>query len=478
MGKVPTDLHLRFKGLKTLSLAHVNLSLDSYSDLGHLKQLQTLTLTDIGAHIHTLHQSLAEHHKQNRALNNKQRKRSIDCSEVHRVAALPPSGHTSEELYNMISPRPNAFKRSGGPAAIKTAADQAKTLHHAMQSAPPAGGVHLDTATPFAGWQESCAPFSFLTGLTELTLDQYPQAALPVQDMQQLSLLTNVGTLTLKQIWGVSVPYQALAALSHLTALHIDTSQDKKSLCTLPAYVTGLRSLSVECTQPDFSPFLPVSSQYTALTALTMLSLSQVENVLPQDLVSLTAFRSVEHLSIKGRHVDEPGCQHWLQAHDWQEITAFTTVKHLDLDHIDHDIGSKLTQLTHLRLASMQNVYDEIVQQDLMSLAALPCLHLLHCSFVCYRVRSTFASYLEGNVLQRRGRPIHDFKIELITDEYSDYEVMSDDLDDETAMEREKDQQHELLMQQWYEEEYSESERRQIDRDPEYKHEVFHRAGW
>ncbi|KAL3163056.1 hypothetical protein ABBQ32_009479 [Trebouxia sp. C0010 RCD-2024] len=483
MGTVPTDLHVRMKGLKTLSLAHLNLSFDSYSDLSRLKQLHTLTLTDIGGHMHSLHQSLAEHHKQNTALNNKQRKRGLDGSAVHRVAAIPPSGHTSAELYNMVSPCPSSFKRSLWPADRQTAADQARTLRHAMQCAPPESGVHLDTATPFASRQESCAPFSFLTGLTELTLNQYPQAALPVQDMQQLSLLINVGTLTLKQIWGVTVPYQALASMSHLTALHIDTSQEEKSLCTLPAHLTGLKSLSVECTQPEFCPFLPVSSRYTALTALTMLSLTEVENVVQRDLASLTAFCSLERLSIKGRHLDEPGGQHWPKAHDWKGITAFTTVKHLDLDHIDHDIGicsnlRKLTQLTHLRLTSMQNVYDDFMQQDLMSLATLPCLHLLHCSFVCYRVRSTFSSDLEVKVLQRRGGPIHDFKIELITDEYSDYEVLLDDIDDVTAIERERDQQRELYMQQWYEEEYSESERRQLDRDPEYKHELFHRAGW
>ena len=300
---------------------------------------------------------------------------------------------------------------------------------------------------------------------------------MPAQDLQQLSLLTSLGTLTLKQIWGVGVPYQALASLSHLTALHIDTSQEQKCLDTLPAYATGLRSLSVESTQPEISSFLPVSSQYTALTALTMLSLTEVETVSSEALVSLKAFRSVERLRIKGRDLDEPGSQFWFDAHDWREITAFTTVKHLELDHIDHDIGictnpSKLTQLTQLHLASMRNVYVQEMQLDLISLAALPCLHLLHCSFVCYNVRSNYASELENKVLQRRGRPIHNFKVELVRDEVSDFEVMSDDVDDESAMEREQGQQREQSMQQWYEEEYSEGERHRIDRDPELKHAI------
>lgn len=482
-GTAPIDLHLRFGGLNTLSLTHVKLRLDSYSDLGHLKQLQSLTLTDIGRHLHSLHHLLAEHYKLNIAVNRKLRDRGPDRTKICLVASMPPSNNTLGELYDIVSGHHPRHVRRPVPAAAQQAINPAvkrATVLDDVQS--PAGGSDLDTATPFAS-KQGCVPFSFLTGLTELTLSEYPRARLPVQDMQQLSLLTNLRSLTLKQIWGVGVPYQALASLSYLTALHIDTSQEQKCLFTLPACLTGLHSLSVECTRPSISFFLPASSQYTALTALTVLSLTEVEDVSSEALASLTSFRHVEHLSIKGRDLGEAGGQVWPETHDWQQITALTAVKHLELDHIDHGMGicrhlGKLTQLTHLRLASMQNVYHQEMQEDLLSLAALPRLHLLHCSFVCFHVRSTFASDLENKVIQQRGRPIQDFKIDLNMTLFHDYEVESDDVDDETAMERERDQQREQAMRQWHEENYSERERREHERDPELMQQVFDEAGW
>ena len=334
---------------------------------------------------------------------------------------------------------------------------------------------HLDRPLASSTDQQGSqvAPFFFLKGLTDLTLAEFPLVRTPIQDMQQLSLLTNLRSLTLKQIWGVSVPYQALAALSGLTALDIDTSQNQNCLFTLPACMTGLQRLSVECTRPSISFFLPVSSQYTALTALTMLNLIEVENVISVTLASLTAFCQVEHLSIRGRK-DSPdsGSQHWSELHDWKHITAVRALKHLDLDHIDHTVGictnlGKLTQLSHLRLASMQNVYPQDMQQDFLSLGTLPLLRLLHCSFACYSVRSDYGSDLQVKFLQQQSGSIPDFKLELTANEYdySDYEVMSDDVDSMTGIEMEQELQQQQAFQEWHEENFCVDARRQHEKD-------------
>ena len=161
-----------------------------------------------------------------------------------------------------------------------------------------------------------------------------------------------------------------------------------------------------------------------------------------------------------------------LSLHDWKHITALRALKHLDLDHIDHTVGictnlGKLTQLSHLRLASMQNVYPQGMQQDFLSLCTLPHLHLLHCSFACYNVHSDFGSDLQVKFLQQQSGSIPDFNLELIVHEYdySDYEVMSDGVDSLTGMEREQELQQEQAFQKWHEENFCAYERRQHKKD-------------
>lgn len=484
----PTDLHVKFWGLQCLSLTRVNLSLLSFQDLGRLKQLQTLTLTDIGSHLHALQQLLAEHYKWNIATTRKQRNRGLPgmALKASLVAAMPHSTETPAALFNLVSGHTSHQGRSLPPALQQvnsTAANQAVNPLSDVLPPPPDGSACTDRPLASRTDQQGSqlAPFAFLQGLTELTLAEFPLVRLPIQDMQQLSLLTNLRSLTLKRIWGVSVPYQALTALSGLTALDVDTSQNQKCLFILPACVTGLQRLSVECTSPSISFFLPVSSQYTALTALTMLNLTEVENVTSEALASLTAFCQVEHLSIRGRKdTPDSGSQHWADLHDWKHITALRALKHLDLDHIDHTVGictnlGKLTQLTHLQLASMHYVSRQDMQQDFLALHVLPHLHLLHCSFACYSVRSDYSSDLKLKFLQQHSGCIPDFKLGLIVNEfdYSDYEVMSDDVDSETGMEREQELQQEQAFQEWYEETYCAYERRQHDKDRDLMQMVY-----
>ena len=331
-----------------------------------------------------------------------------------------------------------------------------------MLTQPPDGSACTDRPLASRTDQQGSqlVPFSCLQGLTELTLAEFPLVRLPIQNMQQLSLLISLRGQTLKLTWGVSVPYQALAALSGLTALDIDTSQNQKCLFTLPACVTGLHRLSVECNGMSISFILPVSSQYTALTALTMLNLTKVDNVTLIILASLTASGQVEHLSIRGRKdTPDSGSQHWSDLNYWKHVTALRALKHLDPDHIDHTVGvctnsSKLTQLTHLQLTSMQNVYPQDVQQDFLCLGTLPNLHLLHCSFACYSVCSDFSSDLKLNFLQQQSSSIPEFELGLIVNDcdYSDYEVMSDDVESVPRREREQELQQRQAFQGWYEE--------------------------
>ena len=146
-----------------------------------------------------------------------------------------------------------------------------------------------------------------------------------------------------------------------------------------------------------------------------MLELTEVEGVTPEALSSLTSFGRLEHLSISGRKVVcDMGGQHWPNTHDWRHVTALRAIKHLELDHIDHTVGIctnlvKLTKLTHF--ASMQNVYRQDMQRVFLSLGTLPHLHLLHCSFACYKVHSTYASDLENNFTQQRGSSIPTSKL-------------------------------------------------------------------
>ena len=247
--QVPTTLHVKFGGLECLSLTRVSLSLLNYQDFSHLKQLQMLTLTDIGSHLHALQQLLAEHNKWNIATTRKQRNRGMEGmgQKVCQVAAMPPSAETAAALFNIVSGQAYQQSRSLPPAVqqvTSTAADQAA---NSLSNVLPKGSAYTDRPLASSTDQQGSqvAPFSFLEGLTKLTLTEFPLVSLPIQDMQQLSLLTNLRSLTLKQNWVVSMPYQALAVLSRLTALDIDTSQNQKYLFTLPACVTGLKHLSV-----------------------------------------------------------------------------------------------------------------------------------------------------------------------------------------------------------------------------------------
>lgn len=110
---VPTNLHVKFGGLQCLSLTRVNLGLLNYQDLGLLKQLQTLTLTDIGSHLHALQQLLAEHYKWNIATTKKQRNTGQEGMglKVSLVAATPLIA-TPAALFNLVSGHANQQSRS------------------------------------------------------------------------------------------------------------------------------------------------------------------------------------------------------------------------------------------------------------------------------------------------------------------------------------------------------------------------------
>ena len=85
----------------------------------------------------------------------------------------------------------------------------------------------------------------------------------------------------------------------------------------MPA-VTSLKHLSVHGATPSISEFLPVGRNFAALSCITTLEVTQLEEVTFEDLASLTAsFCQLQKLCIRGKVCGEVGREHWPRPHAW-----------------------------------------------------------------------------------------------------------------------------------------------------------------
>lgn len=461
-GQLPAGLHLRFGGIQILTLTQVNLGTSGFQELGSLKQLQQLTLSDIDSHFAAIGLAVVQHYKMNISRAGKLKHAEADRTKVQLMAALPYSDKSNVTEYVFISQHSMAcYQRGQAGSAIGSTAGQ----------------------RPFTCGSDSHghrrqSPFAMLRSLTSLTLHQYPLACLPAQDLAGMSLLTNLKSLVLKELWGVTVPYDTLTALSSLTSLSIDTSQSQDSLQLLPA-VTSLHSLSIYLITPHISEAWPFGPQYSALQSLSRLKLCDVDGVTNEQLQSLTAFAALQHLVLKGLDQgDDSGKACWSKSRSWHELQGLTRVMHLELVDICHpdnifDSLSCLTQLTHLCLRSPNNLYQSPLGEGLMLLAPLPNLEYLYCKFMRFSVRSALLHDLAAQFRQVRRLPIRHLEIDI--EEVLDWneEVDSDDINSDLAYERAQEQEGQRMIQEQYEADYDSDDRRMHSGDRDLYNEIM-----
>ena len=132
-----------------------------------------------------------------------------------------------------------------------------------------------------------------------------------------------------------------------------------------------------------------------------------------------------------------------------------------------------MTQLSHLQLVSLHNLYRSPLGNGLMLLAPLPHLEYLHCEFFRFSVRSGLRHDLEAQFRQLRSVPVSDLKIHIEDVSAEEEEVDSDDIDSEEAYDREREQENRRVVQEMYEADYSSGERHMHDHDHDMYREIM-----
>ncbi len=432
--------------------------------LGNLPELHHLSLIDIDGHFSAIGQAVVCHFRMNVTKAGKPKPAEADRTQIQLMAALPYSDRSILPTYGSFSPQSFA---SGYAAQTEVsrgheARNRPFVCFAQTRGQLQAGLTHAQTQAQAHALQ---SPFGFLRALTSLTLQQYPLARLPTQDLQGMSLLTNLKSLTLTELWAVTVPYDTLgSSLSSLTALSLDTSQSQRSMQLLPA-VTSLQHLTVTSLYPSISQFWPFGAAYSAWSALSRLELYDVDDITREQLASLSLSRALQHLVVRGKQQKGPeGYQHWRIIIEWEELKALTGVKHLELINIDHrdnifDSLSTMAQLTHLTFSSLQNLYHSPLADGLMQLASFPHLDHLHCEFLRFQVRSGLCIDLESEFRQRRKLPMSHLKVHIEEVEDMNEDDDSDDVESEIAYDREMDRQREQNIQAQYQLDYDSDER-------------------
>ncbi len=166
-GQLPAGLHLRFGGIQILTLTQVKLGTSGFQELGSLKQLQQLTLSDTDGHFAAIGSAVVQHFKMNISRAGKLKHAEADRTKVQLMAAMPYSDKRDLQQYVYISQHSVACcpHDQAGSATGSTAG------HGPFTSGSDAHG------------HERASPFAMLGSLTSLTLHQYPLACLPAQDL-------------------------------------------------------------------------------------------------------------------------------------------------------------------------------------------------------------------------------------------------------------------------------------------------------
>lgn len=166
-GKLPAGLHLRFGGTQRLTLTQVKLGRDGFQELANLKQLDQLTLIDIDSHFSAISQSVVQHFRMNISRAGKLKHAEADLAQTQLMAAMPYSEHSIIPMYGQFRIHNLAAEQQN--LAGRSTANTARHRPFACGTDPQG--------------HEQQAPFGLLNNLTSLTLQRYPLARLPSQDL-------------------------------------------------------------------------------------------------------------------------------------------------------------------------------------------------------------------------------------------------------------------------------------------------------
>ena len=140
-GQLPADLHLRFGGIQILTLTQVNLGTSGFQELGSLKQLQQLTLSDIDGHFAAIGLAVVQHFNMNISRAGKLKHAEADRTKVQLMAALPYSDKSIVPEYVFISQQwhvVNTIRQEAPQAAqLGTGPLHVAQMHMGMDGNPP-----------------------------------------------------------------------------------------------------------------------------------------------------------------------------------------------------------------------------------------------------------------------------------------------------------------------------------------------------
>ncbi len=140
-GQLPAGLHLRFGGIQILTLTQVKLGTSGFQELGSLKQLQQLTLSDTDGHFAAIGSAVVQHFKMNISRAGKLKHAEADRTKVQLMAAMPYSDKRDLQEYVYISQHSMAFYmiRQEAPQAAQlgTGPLHVAQMHMGMDGYPP-----------------------------------------------------------------------------------------------------------------------------------------------------------------------------------------------------------------------------------------------------------------------------------------------------------------------------------------------------
>ena len=231
--------------------------------------------------------------------------------------------------------------------------------------------------------------FAHLMQLTSLHLHFPPSSRATPKLLPQalLQTLRNLQHVTITGIHHGEAPFADLASLPELVSFKTDQAKLEMTL------LINLRRLHI--TEHSHKIFYVFEQSFSALARLTALKVGNTwGSPWPgsvNEIMSLHCFPQLAELVLTGPyHLSPHLSEHGDRQRRWSALTSLTSVKHLQLKNVYHnlyvfDILGRMTQLTCLCFSSCayQGLNVELLNESLLGLSTLTSLLRLECKAPC-----------------------------------------------------------------------------------------------